>query len=251
VAEGQHSKQKGGATHATASPPVPSRAPAFPPEPIPFRLEHLILIGATGTEPVSISAMTFGHDGIGVIRYAGELPRVLPWSSVTAHAVEPWQGGAIPEWWVDPELNRAEAADVPTGLVLDPGATSRPHLHTESGALIVVQTSTGVYRFILPGGDARSLAGRVTAFVLRYHGPGGAPTATRAVAWGTDVERRKSERPPAKPARWLRIRPYLTVLVVLLVVAVITLILLQSAGTVHLPFLGGSGSSGGAPLRTR
>ena len=240
VAEGQHSKQKGGGTHAAASPPGPPRPPGFPGDPVPFRLEHLILIGAVGTEPVPISAMTFGDDGIGVIRYAGELPRVLPWASVTAHAVEAWQGGAIPEWWVDPELNRDEASDVPAGLILDPGATSRPHLHAESGALIVVQTPTGIYRFIQPGGDAQSLAGRVTAFVMRHQGPAGASTATRAVAWGHDVERRKSQRPPEKPTRWIRMRPYLTVLLVVFVIALITLILLQSAGTVHLPFLGGS-----------
>ena len=249
MAEGQHSKQRGGSP-TTASPPGPPRPPSVLAEPVPFRLEHLILIGATGTEPVPISAMTFGHDGIGVIRYPGELPRVLPWPSVTAQAVEPWQGGAIPEWWVDPELNREEITDTPGGLILDPGATTRPHLQAESGVLLVIQTSTGIYRFIQPGGDARSLAGRVTAFALRYQGPTGTSSMTRVVAWGQDVERRRTERPPEKPARWVRMRPYLTVLLVLLVVTLITLILLQSAGTVHLPFLGGSSPTGAAPPRT-
>jgi hypothetical protein len=251
VAEGQHSKQKGAVTPAEVSPPGPPRPPWVPGQPVPFRLEHLILIGATGTEPVPISAMTFGHDGIGVIRYSGELPRVLPWTSVTAHAVESWQGGAIPEWWVDPELNRDQTTDLPTDLVLDPGATSRPHLQSESGALIVIQTPTGIYRFIHPGGDARSLAARVTAFAVRYQGPGAVSTATRAVAWGHDVERRKTERLPEKPARWVRMRPYLAVLLVLFVATAIALILLQSAGVVHLPFLGGSSSTGSLPVRTR
>jgi hypothetical protein len=238
VAEGQHSKQKSGVASSSA----PSRG--TPSQPVPFRIEHLILLGATGTEPVDINAMTFGDDGIGVIRYAGELPRVLPWTSVAAHAVEPWQGGEIPEWWVDPELNRDDAGAVP-GLVTDPSATSRARLQAESGALIVVQTATGVYRFILPGGDPRDLSGRVTAFAVRHQGPSAASSVTRVVAWGQDAERRKSRRPPQKPSRWLRLRPYLAVLLILFVAAVIALILLQSAGTVHLPYLGGSNSTSG------
>jgi hypothetical protein len=200
---------------------------------------------------VDINAMTFGADGIGVIRYAGELPRVLPWTSVAAHAVEPWQGGEIPEWWVDPELNRDDGSVAPSQVVTDPSATSRPRLRAESGALIVVQTATGVYRFILPGGDARTLSGRVTAFAVRYQGPSAASSVTRAVTWGEDAERRQRQRPPARPSRWSKVRPYLTVALIMFVAVAVTLILLQSAGTVHLPYLGGSSSGVVEPFRTR
>jgi hypothetical protein len=210
--------------------------------PDPFRLEHLILLGTDGAEPVDIHAMTFGDDGIGVVRYPGELPRVLAWESVLAHAVEPWQGGAIPEWWVDPELNRGEAATSPSETVTDPSATSRTRPHVESGALIVIQSDTGVYRFIHPGGDARDLSRRVTGFAVRNQGPGSASSVTRVVAWGQDAERRKRQRPPAKPPTWVRIKPYLTAFLVVFVAVVIALILLQSAGTIHLPLLGGSSS---------
>ena len=182
--------------------------------------------------------MSFGDDGIGVTRHVGERPRMLPWASVAAHAVEPWNGGAVPEWWVDPELNRDGPPTGPAPVVTDPTATSRPRPHTDPGALIVVQTATGVHRFLLAGADARDLSTRVGAFAVRHQGV--APGGTRVVAWGLDAERRKTERPPAKPPTWPRIRPYLVVALVLFIVTAVTLILLQSAGTVHLPFLGGS-----------
>jgi hypothetical protein len=241
----------------------PSREDAGPPDP--FRLEHLILLGTNGSEPVNIHAMTFGDDGIGVVRYPGEMPRVLPWESVVAHAVEPWQGGAIPEWWVDPELNRSEveldrgemelnpgeAATSPSETVTDPSATSRTRPHVESGALVVIQSDTGVYRFIHPGGDARDLSRKVTGFAIRNQGPGSASSVTRVVAWGQDAERRKRQRPPAKPPTWVRMKPYLTAFLVVFVGIVIALILLQSAGTIHLPLLGGSSSGVVGALRTR
>ncbi len=241
MAEGQHSKQK---RRAATSSPGGARQVA------PVRLEHLILLGASGTDPVDIHAMTFAHDGIGVIRYVGELPRILPWASVAAQVVEPWQGGEIPEWWVDPELNRGETSG-PASTVTDPSATSRPRLHVESGALIVIQTPTGIYRFIVPGGDPRELSRRLSALAVRYQGPAAASSATRVVAWGDDAERRKSRRAPQKPDTWTRIKPYLSVFLAVCVVVIIVLILLQSAGTIHLPFLGGSNSGTISSLRIR
>jgi hypothetical protein len=241
VPEGQHSKQK---RRVATSPPEGARQVA------PVRLEHLILLGASGTDPVDIHSMTFADDGIGVIRYVGELPRILPWASVAAQVVEQWRGGAIPEWWVDPELNRGETSG-PSGAVTDPSATSRPRLHAESGALIVIQTSTGIYRFIVPGGDPRDLSRRLSALAVRYQAPAAASTVTRVVAWGHDAERRKSRRPAEKPAAWTRIKPYLSVLLVIFVGTAIALILLQSAGTIHLPFLGGSSSGTISSLRIR
>jgi len=246
VAEGQHSNQRGGPKSSVRSGP---RAGTSPPQP--FRLEHLLLIDGTGTTPVTISSMTFGDDGIGVTRHAGEHPRVLPWASVVAHAVESWSGGPIPEWWVDPELNRNDPLTEPVPVVIDPTATSRARSHADAGALIVIQTATGIHRFILPGADAHQLSHRVTAFAMRYQGPAAASSVTRVVAWGLDAERRKSERPPKKPAVWPRIRPYLVVALVLFVATAITLILLQSAGVVHLPLLGGSSPGVVSGLRSR
>jgi hypothetical protein len=246
VAEGQHSNQRGGPKSPVRGGP---RVGASPPQP--FRLEHLLLIDGAGTAPVSIASMTFGDDGIGVTRHAGQHPRVLPWTSVVAHAVEPWSGGPIPEWWVDPELNRNDPPTGPVPVVTDPTATSRARSHADAGALIVVQTATGIHRFILPGADARQLSHRVTAFAVRYQGPAAASSVTRVVAWGLDAERRKTERPPKKPAVWPRIRPYLVVALVLFVAAAITLILLQSAGVVHLPLLGGSSPGLVTGLRSR
>ncbi len=241
MAEGQHSKQKRRA--ATSSPGGGQQVE-------PVRLEHLILLGASGTDPVDIHAMTFADDGIGVIRYVGELPRILPWASVATQVVEQWQGGEIPEWWVDPELNRGETSG-PPGAVTDPSATSRPRLHAESGALIVIQTSTGIYRFIVPGGDPRQLSQHLTALAVRHQGPAAASSATRVVAWGQDAERRKARRAPKKPDTWSRVKPYLSVFLVICVGVIIVLILLQSAGTIHLPFLGGSNSGTIGPLRSR
>jgi hypothetical protein len=246
VAEGQHSYQRGSPAGRA---PGKGRATA-PRTPRPFRLEDLLLIDGSGGHPVAIASMIFGDDGIGVSRLAGEPPRVLPWHSVVAHAVEAWSGGPIPEWWVDPELNRGDLPTGPVPAVTDPAATSRSRPVTEAGALIVVQTDTGTHRFILPGADARDLAHRVTSLAIRAQGPEAASSVTRVVSWGLDAERRKTERPPAKPATWPRVRPYLVVALVLFVMAAITLILLQSAGAIHLPLLGGS-SAGEILLSTR
>jgi hypothetical protein len=239
VAEGQHSNRRG----------RPPGSAVADPGPQPFRLEHLWLVDGDGGATVPIAAMTFGQDGIGVIEHAGSHPRILPWSSVVAHAVEPWSGASVPEWWVDPELNRTGAGNGSVPWAVDPTATSRPRAPaTVAGTRIVVQTTSAVHRFFLPDGDARALSGRVGAFALRYGGPS-TSAATRVVSWGQDVERRKTPRPPAKPPSWPRVRPYLVVAVVLVVVAAIVLILLQSAGTIHLPLLGGSTSGTGPPVR--
>jgi len=215
--------------------PTPEEPPLAP-----LRLHNLVLADAGGGRTVTIEAMIFNDNGIGVVRLAGERPRILPWSSVVAHAVELWRGGAIPEWWVDPELNQE---DPPFGLlatITNPGATSRARPHTESGALIVVQTAHGVYRFIQPGGNPRELSGRVTEYVVRHQGPQAASSVTRVVSWGHDLERRKTPRPPARPDRWTLMKPYLAAALVVFIALAVTLILLQSAGAIHLPILGGS-----------
>jgi hypothetical protein len=243
MAEGQHPNSRSGPPRAADPVPRPVR-----PRPLPFRLQHLYLIDGSTSTPVPIASMAFGDDGIGVTRLDGELPRLLPWPSVVAYAVEPWSGGPIPEWWVDPELNRDDPATGPVVVITDPSATSRARVPVDDGALIVVQTQTGIYRFILADADPRGLSLRVGTFAAGHQGPQAVSAGTRAVAWGLDIERRKTVRPPKKPPLWPRIRPFLIVVLVVFVAAAVTVILLQSAGAIHLPLLGGS--SGGVVAGT-
>jgi hypothetical protein len=208
-----------------------------------FRLENLLLLDADDTDAVPIDSVTFAEGGVGVVSARGERPRVLPWSSVLSHVVEPWSGGVIPEWWVDPELNRRGPATVPASSVTDSAATNRPQAgDRESGALIGIQTPTQTYRFLIPGGDVREISRLVTAFALRYQGPDGASSVTRVVRWGQDAERRSEPRPQKHGVTWADVQPFLVVALIVFLCAAVTVILLQSAGTIHLPYLGGYGS---------
>ncbi len=166
------------------------------------------------------------------------------------HVVEPWSGGVIPEWWVDPELNRRRPAASPIDAVTDPTATNRRRPGQEPGALIGIQTPTQTYRFLLPGGDAREISRKVAAFAVRYQGPTGASSVTRVVRWGQDAERRRVERPPKRDVSWTKVQPFLVVALILFLVAAVTVILLQSAGAIHLPYLGGVGSGVVGLVRT-
>ena len=152
-------------------------------------------------------------------------------SRATGSSREP--EGAGPEPWV--------------GSPPAPPPPVPPLPRVEAGALIGIQTAYGTYRFLYPGGDPAELSRRVTEFAVRHQGPGAASSVTRVVSWGQDVERRQSSRPAPRPVGWTRVQPYLILLVVVFVGVVVTLILLQSAGTIHLPLLGGSGSGAGAP----
>jgi hypothetical protein len=244
VAEGEQSRVRGG-----AAPPAPT-APAAP-VPLPFQLDGLLLLDAAGNDPVTIDRLIFDDDGVGVIRHHGESPRVLPWSSMTTHVVEPWAGGFIPEWWVDPELNRSDPPAVRAGVVTDPDATSRSLPHAEPGALIGIQTATGTYRFLLPGGDPTELSGRVAALAVSHQGPAGASSVTTVV--GSDRRSRRGRGSPTgeSASAWSKVQPYLVVALVVFIGAAVTLILLQSAGAIHLPFLGGANPGSLGPLRTR
>lgn len=213
--------------------------PPLGPAPPTVRLEGVVLLDTASSEPVAIEAVLFADDGIGVIRRRGERPRVLPWSSLSAHAVEKWVGGEIPAGWLHRDL---ESRQEPWILVSPPATPPRPSPRVAPGALIGIQTSYGTYRFLYPGGDPAELSRRVTAFAVRHRGPSGASTVTRVVAWGEDAERRQAGRPAPGPVGWHRVRPYLVVLLLVVLGVVVTLILLQSAGSIHLPLLGGSGS---------
>ena len=208
---------------------------------------------------MTVDSIVFSDEGIGVIRYRGEQPRVLPWTSVTAHVIERWAGGPSPavgwlrvatEWTRTTRSGRRAARTRRRGRGTTQGTTSHatggagaPVARVGAGALIGIRTPYGSYRFLFPGGDPADLSRRVAAFAVRHHGPTGASTVTRVVAWGQDIERRQSVRPAPTPTGWNRVRPILTVLLIVFIGVVVALILLQSAGTVHLPLLGGSGQS--------
>jgi hypothetical protein len=217
------------------------RRPTVGPAPRTVRLQGLVLVDTASTEPVAVEALLFADDGIGVIANRGERPRVLPWASLTAHAIERWGGGEIPGHWMAAD-DEGSHPDLWAGPAVAPAPPPlRPRV--EAGALIGIQTPYGTYRFLHPGSDPTDLSRRVSAFAVRHQGPGAASSVTRVVTWGQDVERRQRERLPAKPAGWARTQPYLVVLLVVVLAVVVTLILLQSAGVIHLPLLGGSGSS--------
>jgi len=216
----------------------------------PFLLEGLLLIDSAGNDPVMVSAVTFADEGIGVIRWSGTAARILPWSSVVAHVIERWDGGLVPRWWLDPEPRRDGSADHGAPSV-DAAAPQRLLPHVPPGVLIGVRSPFGWYRFLFPGGDPSDVSRRVTAIAVRHQGPTGASSMTRAVAWGHDVERRQSVRQPPPPSGWTRVRPYMVVLLVLVIATAVSLILLQSAGVIHLPLLGGSSPGAIAALRIR
>ena len=244
--------QPDGGGEPPSQPPEPSEPPdVSDASPQPFSLVDLLLLEPDDTETVAIDVVTFSDAGIGVIRSRGERPRVLPWSSVTAHAVEPWSGGVIPEWWVDPELNRRRPTAGPVAPVTDPKATNRSRPGQEPGALIGIKTPSQTYRFLLPGGDAREISRKVTAFAVRFQGPTGASSVTRVVRWGQDAERRSVARSPKRDISWAKVQPFLVVALILFLAASVTIILLQSAGAIHLPFLGGVGSGTVSLIRTR
>ena len=94
VAEGDEPESQDRAADRRRSPVGPA--------PRSVRLQGLVLLDTAGTEPVAIEALLFADDGIGVIRARGERPRVLPWATLSAHAVEKWVGGVIPGHWLQP-----------------------------------------------------------------------------------------------------------------------------------------------------
>ena len=213
-----------------ARPEAPDRHRAPPARPARLRPHHRRL-GRRSTTVGSASC----DDGV-------SQPRLLPWESVVAHAVEPWGGGVIPAWWTDPARQHPDApAPVPGGPAASPiveADTDRRLPHAGAGALLSVQTRTGTYRFLRSGADPTDLGRRIGAFAVRHQGPAGMSTVTT-------VAPRRLRR--AHRTGWARVRPYLVVLLVVVVVTTVTLILLQSSGAIHLPFLGGGASS--APWR--
>jgi hypothetical protein len=165
--------------------------------------------------------------------------------------VERWGGGVIPEWWVDPERHSNEPARPSGGVVTDPTATARVLPRTDPGAVISIQSPFGTYRFLVPGGDPDALSQKMTDFAVRHHGLSGVPPITTVARTRRGRDRRQGIRVADKRTGWPRFQPYLVVALIVVIATVVTLILLQSAGTIHLPYLGGSSSGTVRPLRIR
>jgi len=214
------------------------------PGPRPLTVTGLLLLDPHGNDPTPVDSITFDDGGIGVIRTRGQSVRVLPWEAVVSHAVEPWAGGVIPEWWVEPEVDGAgwsdrNDTDAVGGLLADARRINRSLPHAEAGAMIGIQTRTGTYRFLKPGGDPAGLAPRIAAFTMHHQGAAGVSTVTTVAA---------GRRGPR--SGWARLRPWLVVLLVAVLAAAVTVILLQSAGVIHLPFLGGGSTGSGGLARS-
>jgi hypothetical protein len=230
-----------------------------------FELRGLVLLDSAGNHPVAVHGLRFGDDGIGLVGREGNPPRVLPWASVSTHAVEPWSGGTIPSGWVDPrrqggtgEPGRGQSSDGADG---GSASAAEPHReaapdgrargagralpHVEAGALIDIRTPSGTFRFLLPRADPTTVADRIAAIAVRQRGVTGASSVTTAVR----STRRARWRNRAGATRWERAQPALVILLVVVIAAAVTLILLQSSGAIHLPFLGGTGGGSAAGLR--
>ncbi len=252
MAERRQSKPKSASELiASVAADAPSGAqPPGPDRPGPeLRIDDLILFDSAGNDPVVIEAVVFTDAGIGVIRTPGGPPRVLPWSAVAAHVVERWPGGVVPDWWVAPQPRPNGAA--PSGDRVSPHSTGRPLPHADPGAVIAIQTPFGTYRFLRPDADAIELSNRITDFAVRHQGLSGVPSMTLVARPRRGNDRRQGSRSRPAVSRWSRAQPYLAVALVVLLATAVTLILLQSAGAIHLPFLGGTGPGGITPLRIR
>jgi hypothetical protein len=208
----------------------------------------LLLFDPHGHDPTPVESLTVDDTGIGVVRSRGHDPRVLPWDAMLAQAVEPWSGGIVPEWWDAPGPDGPGTVRVDSSGHLDPGTgtgdlltTGRVLPYAEAGAMISIQTRTGTYRFLRPGADPSEVAGRLAEFAIRHRGSAGVSSVTTVAP-----KRHRRDRASSR-STWARLRPWLVVLLIVLIAAAVTVILLQSAGEIHLPFLGSGGSSSGLP----
>jgi len=215
----------------TQAPSVSARSA----HPRPFTLRGLLLVGPRGEHPVAVDGLTFAADGIAVTRTRGGATRILAWDDVTAHAVEPWPGGTVPARWLTEGID--ESADQIEGSSDD----GMPYV--AAGVLLSVQTPAGTYRFVRPGLDPTPVAHRFDSFVVHHHGPQAASSVTRAAG------RSHLMAPPGvRGPVWRRLRPVVIVVAAVLAIALVSLVLLQSAGVIHLPILGGPGGSGGTGM---
>ncbi|MHB1516777.1 MAG: hypothetical protein ACYCVN_14135 [Acidimicrobiales bacterium] len=255
-ADGADGDEADGERYVSGRPPRPSgstggstevRHPRFrtPRAQTPFRLERLLLVDAAGNDPVTIEALIVTDQGIGIVRRPGEEVRLLPWSAVAAHAVEPWAGGPLPAWWLEPTAVRG-ISSVGQAEPTSPASTSERSWPSAAGAVITVRTPFGTYRFVVAGGHAPTLSRRFTDFAVRHHGLDGVPSLTTAAIRPAPDDRRATLRANDDDSRWSRARPYLVVMLVVIIAASVSLILLQSTGVIHLAFLNGPSGTVGA-----
>ncbi|MGH9080099.1 MAG: hypothetical protein ACRDYE_08530 [Acidimicrobiales bacterium] len=246
MADGRQSRPKSaGDLIASLGDPMVAPEPSGPE----LRLDDLILFDTAGNDPVAIQAIVFTDEGIGVVRRPDSGPRVLPWSAVSAHVVERWAGGVVPGWWMAPQprpdsANSREDRDRPE-------VDGRSLPKADPGAVIAIQTPFGTYRFLRPGADATELSNRITDFAVRHQGLSGVPSVTLVARPRRGNDRRQGSRSRPAASRWARARPYLVVALVVFIVAAVVIILLQSAGAIHLPYLGGAGPGRIAPFTIR
>ncbi len=216
-----------------------------------LRLVDVVLL-SDDTRTAVVDGMVLVIDAQGVtMTYPGERRRtVLPWSLLSTPEVDPWHGEDLPPWWIDPELRRNND-DGPETPVTEPRATFRPTPNQVTEAMITLRTPDTSYRLLVPDGDADQLVSMMAGFSL---GDSTTPLSATSSVDGNPVRANDSASQSGRSstgtadATWKRIQPFVVVLMVLILVTMVTLILLQSAGTIDIPILGGASSSGLAPL---
>jgi len=207
-------------------------------------IRDVLLLGPRDGTAATVAGIALEVDGRGVTVSMPPDPteHLLPWSSILTHVVEPWSGGIIPEWWVDPELHHPGDTGGLDRVAIDPSVGARAPAHAEPGALVSLRTPTTTYRFLVPDGDAGVLGARIADLAIVHHGPAAVSTVTTA-----RLPESRGGRTAQRPTWYRRLRAVVTVVTVLIVAVVATLVLLQSAGRIHLPILGGAGPGEIAP----
>jgi hypothetical protein len=212
-------------------------------------LDDVVLLppGDDARRAVSGVAVAVDASGVTLASTATHVPRVLPWSALETYVVEPVDATPA-RWWEDPELRDPEDPERggPEGVTPRPAPPRRRQdlvrgSAAQRGSLVSLRTAAGTYRLLVPGADSDALAARLRPLAAAHLPPEALPTVTTAV---------RPAATPAAPTTWQRVRPVLAVLAAVLAAAAITVILLQSAGAVHLPFLGGTGPTAFAPPDT-
>ncbi|MGC8462915.1 MAG: hypothetical protein ACP5P9_04510 [Acidimicrobiales bacterium] len=208
------------------------------------RFDDVVLLppGDDVTRSVGGVSLVIDDQGVTLTTADAGNPRMLPWSSLETYVIEPISPSTSP-WWVDPELHDPAEPAPSRRSTATPGHRRRrkslvPAEPGELGALVSLRTAAGTYRLLVAGLDSDALAVRVRPLAAAHLPPAALPTVTT-------VQTRPAT--PAPSMTWERIRPLLAVLAAVVAAAAIAAILLQSAGVVHLPFLGGTGPTALAP----
>lgn len=182
-------------------------------------------------------------------------PVAAPADGLQLHDVELLEGGGVPQRLAGVRLTidrrgvvliapgtdaeRVLRWDRIVGWQVEPTTTATG----APGALIVYRTETAAYRFAVAGADPGALGYLVEQLGHGYR-------AQQARAQAAPPPAAEATAPPAGGIAGAihRLQPVLVVALVVLLVAAVTLILLQSAGVIHIPLLGGNSNQPfGAP----